>query len=324
MPTINLNIPQNSKFHSSLNEIDLAMREIYLKMMRIADPRSLIGKQDTLATPEKDDYLWNKTRVFQVDAMDTEEIFNTFLLRQKINHQNNINISYPILAFKENSIEDVFWGTGNRYHQWHLDILPSANEYTAGTEVVIKFPMRYRGKHGLIKKVTSNENRLTFVLSSLDGKIIPKDISHPNIPYLFSEDEITFIDNNAPQTYKAKPITATYETVILCDNRDEIQYLRDQFILKCTDANIWFKYKSPTLNGNENQIFTVFDIPNIESYPAASDKLKGKGYIYGTAFKTHVWACLTDKPIPNNTIESIRMKIKVENVDKTHRIVISE
>ena len=324
MPTINLNIPQNSEFHSSLNEIDLAMREIYLEMMRLADPRSTRGKQDIHANPEENNYLWDKSRVFQVDDMDTEEIFNTFLLRQKINHQSKVNISYPILAFKEENIEDVFWGTGNRYHQWHLEVAPSKEDYKPGMEVVIKFPMRYRGKHGLIKEILSTENGITFILTTLEGKLIPEDISSPNIPHPFLINEVTFIGNNAPQTYKAKPITATYETVILCDNKDEIQYLRDQFILKCSDANIWFKYKSPTLNGNENQIFTVFDIPNIERYPSTTDKLKGKGYIYGTAFKTHVWACLTDKPIPNNIIESIRMKIKVENVERTHRIVINE
>ena len=40
MPEITLNIPQNSKFKSSLNEIDIAMGQILVREMRIADPRN--------------------------------------------------------------------------------------------------------------------------------------------------------------------------------------------------------------------------------------------------------------------------------------------
>ena len=43
MPDITLNIPSNSKFHSSLNEIDLAMGAVLLNQMRIADPRNKLG-----------------------------------------------------------------------------------------------------------------------------------------------------------------------------------------------------------------------------------------------------------------------------------------
>ena len=86
MPDITLNIPSNSKFHSSLNEIDLAMGAVLLNQMRIADPRNKLGLQDVLATEEKNDWLWDYSRVFQVDELTTEEIFNTYLLRKNINN----------------------------------------------------------------------------------------------------------------------------------------------------------------------------------------------------------------------------------------------
>ena len=39
MPDITLDIPSNTKFHSSLNEIDIAMKSILIEQMRVADPR---------------------------------------------------------------------------------------------------------------------------------------------------------------------------------------------------------------------------------------------------------------------------------------------
>ena len=56
MPEITLHIPSNSKFHSSLNEVDLAMREILLNQMRIADPRNKLGIHDIEADPAKNDW----------------------------------------------------------------------------------------------------------------------------------------------------------------------------------------------------------------------------------------------------------------------------
>ena len=37
MPDITLHIPENSRFSSSMNEIDMCMKEIFLMEMRIAD-----------------------------------------------------------------------------------------------------------------------------------------------------------------------------------------------------------------------------------------------------------------------------------------------
>ena len=49
MPKINLQIPENSRFSSSLNEIDLCMKEIYLHQMRLADPRDTTGNPNSKA-----------------------------------------------------------------------------------------------------------------------------------------------------------------------------------------------------------------------------------------------------------------------------------
>ena len=103
MPIIDLKIPSNSRFHSSLNEIDLAMKQIFLHVMRIADPRDKSGIQDNI-TEEENNYLWDDSRVFQVDELDTEEIFNTYLLRKKINNTKGVDISYPLLAYLQNDI----------------------------------------------------------------------------------------------------------------------------------------------------------------------------------------------------------------------------
>ena len=82
MPDITLDIPSNTKFHSSLNEIDIAMKSILIEQMRVADPRDKSKLQKNLADPEKNNWLWDKTRVFQVDEMTTEEIFDVYLLRK--------------------------------------------------------------------------------------------------------------------------------------------------------------------------------------------------------------------------------------------------
>ena len=140
----------------------------------------------------------------------------------------------------------------------------------------------------------------------------------------FLLDNLRFIDpDKIPQKYKAKAITGTYMAVVLCDTKDEAQYLRDKFILRCSDAKIWWKYKSPTINNTENQLFTVFGIPDLDRYPSSDDKLKNTGYIYGIAFEINYWGCLTDEPLPAGYIEAIRMNMHIENVDGVNRIVIS-
>ena len=323
MPDITLNIPSNSKFHSSLNEIDLAMGAVLLNQMRIADPRNKLGLQDVLATEEKNDWLWDYSRVFQVDELTTEEIFNTYLLRKNINKEKGVDVTYPILAYLQNDLETVFWGTGNRFRQWYFDLPTPADSWEVGDSVFITAPAKYRGLQGEIEEVKTEDSQLYCKLS-INGQIITNTL--PNFKkeeMWFKIEDLRQIGDKTPSTYKAKSVKGTYTAVILCDNRDELQYLRDKFILRCADGQIWHKYASPSINGAENQLFTVFDIPNIERYPASQDKLKGEGYIYGSAFKINYWGCLTDTPLPQSLIETIRMNIHVEGDGRTNRIVIS-
>lgn len=325
MPDINLNIPQNSRFHSSLNEIDLAVKQILLSVMRTADPRDISREQDNTTTKESE-YLWDETRVFQVDDLDTTEIFNTYLLRKKINATKGTDISYPILAYVQKDIDTVFWGTGNRYRQWYLDIPINSTEVETGDDVIIAEYGEYfglKGKIGELKR-SSNENRY-FSVNVNDRPITYVDqLSHKKEVKYFSLDDLRIVNpDKIPQKFKAKAITGTYMAVVLCDTKDEAQYLRDKFILRCSDAKIWWKYSSPTIKGSENQLFTVFGIPNLDRYPSSEDKLQGSGYIYGIAFEINYWGCLTDEPLPAGYIETIRMNMTVENVNGVNRIVIN-
>lgn len=323
MPEINLTIPTNSKFHSSLNEIDLAMGSILLNQMRIADPRNKLGIQGIDANSTKNDWLWDQSRVFQVDELNTEEIFNTYLLRKNINNQKGVDVSYPILAYLQNDLETVFWGTGNRFRQWYFDIPVAPDSWDIGDTVFITAPLKYRGLQGEIEELKTEGANL-FCKLSINGQIITDTLPTMKKEILwFNVEDLRPTGDKVPSRYKAKSITGTYTAVILCDNRDELQYIRDHFILRCADANIWHTYKSPSINYSENQIFTVFDIPNIDRYPASNDKLKGEGYIYGSAFKINYWACLTDTPLPQSLIETIRMNIHVEGDGRTNRIVIT-
>ena len=77
MPDIILDIPSNTKFNSSLNEIDIAFKSILIEQMRIADPRDKSKEQKSLGTAEKNNWLWDKTRVFQVDEMTTGNMSTT-------------------------------------------------------------------------------------------------------------------------------------------------------------------------------------------------------------------------------------------------------
>ena len=319
MPKIDLKIPANSRFHSSLNEIDLAMKQIFLHVMRIADPRDKSGLQNNI-TEKENDFLWDDSRVFQVDELDVEEIFTTYLLRKKINNQNNVDVSYPLLAYLQNDIDTVFWGTGNRYRQWYFDLPVEGNGLEVGDTVGISELGPWRGLQGEIVEVITKDDQLYFKLN-INNRLVLE--TNKMTPHLFKLADLRPLGNKTPQQYKAKSITGTYSTTILTDTRDEAQYIRDKFILRCADSKIWFTYSSPTINNTENQIFTVFDIPNIGKYPSSKDKVSGMGYIYGVSFNTHIWSCLMDEPLPQGWIETIRMKLEVERDGRTNRIVIN-
>lgn len=321
MPTIDLKIPTNSRFHSSLNEIDLAIGSVLLNQMRIADPRKKGGDQNDIVTDDEN-WLWDESRVFQVDELTTEEIFDTYLLRKNINKEKNVDVNYPLLAYLQNDIETAFWGTGNRYKQWYFDIPINEDTWEEGDTVIIATDDHLRGTEAQIFKI-HREVGLSFEIA-INGEVVKQREKNLKIyPRLFSADDLRPTGKKVPSVYKAKAITGTYTAVVLCKTRDEAQYIRDKFILRCADAQIWHKYSSPTINGAENQIFTVFGIPNINRYPTSKDKLKGEGYIYGTAFNVNVWGCLTDAPLPQHYIEMIRMNIHVEREDRVSRIVIS-
>lgn len=322
MPDITLNLPSNSKFKSSLNEIDAALRAVLLDSMRIADPRNKLGIQDVEADPDKNDWLWDYSRVFQVDDLDVIDIFDTYLLRKEVNSEKGSDITYPLLAFKQNDLDTVFWGKGQRLNQWYFDLPAEESDWAIDDEIVIANFSKYRGLKGTIAEVR-NTNSVLYFAVNINGNVL-KERNAKGIfePVWFTKDDLRQIGDKKASKYKAKAITGTYTASILVDTRDEAQYLRDKFILRISDSRIWHKYKSPTLNGSENQIYTVFGIPNLEKYPTSNDKLKGKGYIYGIAFNIDVWGCVTDTPLPAGWIESIRMTIKQEDDARTNRIII--
>lgn len=313
-----LMIPDNTKFNSSLNEIDIAMKSILLSQARIADPRNTLREwEKDEGNPKVNDWLWDESRVFQVDDLDTEEIFNTYLLRKNVNNKKGVDITYPLLGYHQDSLETAFWGTGNRYHQWYFDLPADEDAWEIGDEVYIIRRDKYFGKEATIVSFDSSSNSCIL---SINGVII---VDEKKNPISFSTDDLKPTGDKLPNKYKAKSITGKYSVFVLFDNRDEAQYFRDHFILRCCDANIWFRFYSPTIKNNENQIFTVFGLPNIERYPTSKDKLHGKGYIYGVAFKIDIWSMLADKPLPQGIIEQIRMNIHVEGDGRNNRIVIT-
>lgn len=324
MPSISLNLPNNSRFFSSMNEIDSCMGEIFLTEMRLADPRDKSHRQNSTVLEGNDNWLWDRERIFQVDEMTTEDIFDTWLLRHsKIN--KNIDVTYPLLAYKQNDLKDVFWGTGNRYREWYITAQREDCQIEEGDAVVIKDrtrPNLFGTRATVYKKLPDDCFGLYY--QGTTNKIVDKD----NKLIAFPDYTLGQLGNKAPQTFKAKAITGTYSAVILVDNRDEAQYIRDRFILRCNDANIWFTYKSPILNDVENQIYTVFEIPVLERYPAATEKLKGKGYIYGVGIDVNIWATLTDVPLQNDIIEMIRENITIidqksrNNLDSSGNITL--
>ena len=324
MPDIVLHEPANSRFHSSLGEIDLAAREILLNQMRIADPRDITGEPTNFVEETHREYLWDYSRVFQVDNLDTDDIFDTYLLRKQVNNQTNTDVSYPLLAFKQEDIETVFWVTVNRVHQHYIELPAENSDWEVNDEVVITEMGKYRGLHAFIFEIKNDVDQIYCKLT-INGQILQEDlIGGKHQDKWFNTVDLRLVGEKLKKIYKAKAITGKYTAVVLCDNRDEIQYIRDHFILRCADGQIWHRYASPTLGGAENQIFTVFGIPNIERYPAAKDKLKGRGYIYGSAFKIDYWAALTDTPLPQGIIEAIRLNLHVEKDGLINRIVINE
>lgn len=318
MPDITLNIPNNSRFSSSLNEIDLAMREVFLTEMRIADPRDKTRKQ-IVTTDQKTSFLWERDRVFQVDDMTTEDIFDTWLLRNSQNNKN-IDVTYPLLAYKQNDIKDVFWGTGNRYKQWEITVPRPNCDIEIGDIVVIKDRSSkiLFGTRARVENIVEGGYILSYENT---GKII-KD--NNNKPILFIKEILGQLGDKLPITFKAKAMTGSYSAVVLVDNRDEAQYIRDHLILRCNDANIWFKYKSPTIENVENQIYTIFKVPTLERYPDHTERLKGKGYIYGVGWDVDMWAALTDTPLPTEIIEMIRMNLKIKNEERYQKVIITK
>lgn len=315
MPDITLHLPENSRFQSSMNEIDAAMKEVFLTEMRLADPRDKSHKQ--MSQGSDNTWLWEPERVFQVDEMTTEDIFETWLLRNSKNNKN-IDVTYPLLAYKQNDIDDVFWGTGNRYRQWEFEVPPENSEPEVGDKVVTvnrEDPLLF-GVRAEIAEILSG----TYILN-YEGTDTPIKDRTGNV-HKFTREEFRQTGDKLPITYKAKAITGTYSAVVLVDNRDEAQYIRDHLILRCNDANIWFTYKSAVINNTENQIYTVFEIPTLERYPSATDRLKGKGYIYGVGWNVNIWAALTDKPLPSSVIEMIRLNIKEDSEERFRRYVI--
>ncbi|MCQ2574982.1 MAG: hypothetical protein MJ156_02680 [Alphaproteobacteria bacterium] len=317
MPDITLNIPTNSRFSSSLNEIDCCMKEIFLKEMLIADPRDKSHKQNSLG--QGNSFLWESDRVFQVDDMTTEDIFDTWLLRHSQTNKN-LDVTYPLLAYKQNDIKDVFWGTGNRYRQWEITVPQANSDIEVGDVIVIKDRSNkiLFGTRAIVLEIKDNQYVLAYEntgtkIKDAQGKVI-----------LFSRDVLGQLGNKLPITYKAKAITGSYSAVVLVDNRDEAQYIRDHLILRCNDANIWFTYASPTIANTENQIYTVFDIPTLERYPTSTERVKGKGYVYGVGWDVNIWAALTDTPMPAEIIEMIRMNLKLKNEERYQKIIITK
>ena len=159
MPEITLNIPQNSKFKSSLNEIDIAMGQILVREMRIADPRNTSAAPKDLSHANDSDWLWDNSRVFQIDDSTTEDIFDTYLLRKNINGQKDVNVTYPLLGYKQNDIDTVFWGTGQRYRQWFLPLAVDDTSWEVGDVVNIAQRGKYFGIQGEIAEVKKiNDN----------------------------------------------------------------------------------------------------------------------------------------------------------------------
>lgn len=282
---------------SSLNEIDVEMGNILLKEMRIADTRTIEKTQKP---------LWNDNSVILVDELEIEEIFRAWLIK---NEKKLIDIQYPILGYAPNDIDEVFYGTGNRIHQWYFETETKDSSWEIG-DLVWVISGFYKGDQGTITQINQNKRTATVNMGG-------------NNSYDFSFDDLRPTGDKLPTTFKAKQIITSYDSVILCESKKEARYFMNNFILRCADGQIWHPFNSNILNGSELHIFTVFGIPNMKKYPTSDAKLKGSGYIYGVSFRTQVWAYLTDTPIPPSFIEQIKENIHVETDGLVQKIVIN-
>ena len=285
------------KIQSSLNEIDVEMGNIFLKEMKIADTRTLAKTQ----TP-----LWGPDNVILVDELEIEEIFRAWLIK---NGKKSVDVQYPILAYAPNDIDEVFYGTGNRVEQWTFQTEVKDDSWEVGDTVWV-IDGFYRGDQGTITAI------------DYDKRTASVNMGGDNI-YDFTFDQLRPGGDKIPSVFKAKQIITSYDSVILCEQKQEARYFMNNFILRCADGQIWHPFKSDILNGTELHIFTVFGIPNMKKYPTSDAKLKGAGYIYGVSFRTQVWAYLTDFPVPNGFIEQIRENIHVETDGLVQKIVIN-
>lgn len=280
---------------SSLNEIDVEMSNIMRKLMRHADPRCI---EKNPKVP-----LWSDDRVILVDELETQEIFNAYLIS---NDKKKIDITYPICAIHPGDIDEVFYGTGNRIGQWEFLVDQPEEEFKEGKTAYI---VRGNGKgiKGIIESINNDKIEL-----NVNGTTVEEDIKNCRV-----------VSSSNAYTFKAKQIQITYEIAILVDNKKEARYLQDKFILRCADGHIWHPFKSTLLNGTESYIFTVFGIPNLNRYPSSNDKLTGSGYIYGISFNVDVWAILADEPLPTSIIEQIRLNIHVADEIRVNKITIN-
>lgn len=283
---------------SSLNEMDLAVGEVLLKVMRKADNRPLTEGSETL--------LWSPSRVLQVDDLSTEEMFEAYQQANPV--KTDVNITYPILGYKANTIDEVFYGTGNRVRQWNFENPLQGKEIEKGEEILIT-----KGEH---------RGDEAYYQYDIDGKKCVVLLGSSEIEIAYTD----FIRSEAASvnTFKAKQIQTTYDVGILVEFRKEARYLMDKFILRCADGEIWHKYTSKVAGDVEFHIFTVFGIPNVDRYPTSDDKLKGAGYIYGITFQIQVWGWLADGPLPQNFINQVKLNIDYAGFNtKPNKITIT-
>ncbi len=286
------------EFKSSLNEIDVAFGDIMLKMMQKADTRTLT---EGSKTP-----LWTADNIVMVDELDTEEIFNAWLIKNK---NGLIDIRYPIMAYAFDDIEEVFYGTGNRIGQWEFETSNKDKDWAVGDDIVITKGI-YRGESGIVKN---------FKIAERVAEIAFGNGTTAEVPF----DYIRMIGDKAPKVFKAKQFITSYSTTILVEFKSEARMLQNNFILRCADGEIWHEFESKILDGEKLHVFTVFDIPNISKVPKSNEKLSDGGYIYALSFKTRLWGYMTDEPLPISYIEQMRMNVHVDNEPRTNRIVIN-
>lgn len=286
------------EFKSSLNEIDVAFGDIMLKMMQKADTRTLT---EGSKTP-----LWTANNIVMVDELDTEEIFNAWLIKNK---GGLIDIKYPIMAYTFDDIEEVFYGTGNRMGQWEFETSNKDKDWAVGDDIVIT-KGTYRGESGVVKNFKIVERLAEIVFGNGTTAEVPFDC-------------IRMIGDKAPKVFKAKQFITSYSTTILVEFKSEARMLQNNFILRCADGEIWHEFESKILDGEKLHVFTVFDIPNISKVPKSNEKLSDGGYIYALSFKTKLWGYMTDEPLPISYIEQMRMNVHVDNEPRTNRIVIN-